>query len=502
LHKTDPDGIIPGLMSSQITLVHLSDLHFSAGAYRDGPDHSHSIPHLTGIEKRLRQLSVDRVIVSGDITEMGDPESMLRAHDWLFRRFDIGGGQSTGLDLPCDHVILVPGNHDAYNSVRGRQSLTMRGFMQRSIRNYNDVFIHHKFRPDLDNCQYHWIEQNGCSVFVVCVDTCYLGDPALDNELLGGMPLSKVAKGKLSRRQSQRIMSWYDRGIKGNLADPSDPARMIPKEAFVGSFKIIVMHHYIFEPNGYRSQYFLRMDDRYDVFRNFAMIDADCLLCGHRHISFASTVTYGEYFQNKGFRRYCLNYLRRILGMSSLPIQLDVRGRRWSKNATMLIFAIYRWIKRSREYSPEEYLNKLADLLRKTLQDPDAFSKDLGDYIYDLARQGQEPLALNEISSIQAVLRTRFSEDERRQIGDRAEVLTHIATSLSQRRFLQSMAGSAAKKTSSHKSRSFDVLTLRNEPDRYALRIDSHTWNEQIHDFDEPTVKVEMDFPHSRVLRY
>ncbi len=489
-------------MNGQITLVHLSDLHFSAGAYRDGPDHSHSIPHLIGIEKRLRELAFDRVIVSGDITEMGDLESMLRAHDWLFRRFDVGWGQSTGLDLPADRAILVPGNHDAYNSVRGRQSLSIRGFMQRSLKNYNDVFIHHRFSPDLDNCRYHWIEQDGCALFLVCVDTCYLGDPGLDNELLGGIPLDKVAKGKLSRRQSQRIMSWYDRGIRGHLADPTDPTRMIPKEAFVGSFKIVVMHHYIFEPEGYRSQYFLRMDDRYDVFRNFAMIDVDCLLCGHRHISYATTTTYGDHFRQKGFRRYCLNYLRRMLGMASLPIQLDARGRRWSKNATTLIFAVYRWIKRSHGYSPGEYLNRLAELLRRALQNPELFAKDLGDYIYDVARQGQEPLALQEISSIQSVLRTRFSEDERRQIGDRSEALTHIATSISQRRFVQSMAGSAAKKTSSHKSRSFDVLTIRHEPERYTLRIDCHAWNEKIHDFDEPTVKLETDFPHSRVMRY
>jgi predicted phosphodiesterase len=489
-------------MDNQVTLVHLSDLHFSAGAYRDGPDHSHSIPHLMGIEKRLRQLAFDRLIVSGDITDMGDPESMLRAHDWLFRRFDVGRGQSTGLNLSAERVILVPGNHDAYNSVRGRQSLSIRSFMQRSIRNYNEVFIHHTFHPDLDNCQYHWIERDGCAVFVVCVDTCYLGDPTLDNELLGGTPLSKVAKGKLSRRQSQRIMAWYDRGIRGNLAYPTNPGRMIPKEDFVASFKIIVMHHYIFEPEGYRSQYFLRMDDGYDVFRNLAMVDVDCLLCGHRHISCTTATTYGAHFQHKGFRRYCLNYLRRILGMASLPIQLDTRGRRWSKNTTMFIFAIYRWLKRTRGHGPEEYLNKLVDLLRGALRDPDRFAKDLGDYIYDLAREGQEPLALNEISSIQSVLRSRFSEDERRQIGDRAETLSRMATHLAQRRFVQSMAVSAAKRTSAHKSRSFDVLTISNASNEYTLRINCYAWNEKTYDFDEPYVKLETTFPHSRVVRY
>jgi hypothetical protein len=489
-------------MSRHVTLVHLSDLHFSAGAHKDNPDHSHSIPHLMGIEKRLKPLAFDRLIVSGDITDMGDLESMLRAHDWLFRRFDIGRGQSTGLNLPADRVILVPGNHDAYNSVRGRQSLSMQRFMQKSIQNYNDVFIYHQYSPDLDNCQYHWIQRDGCAVFLVCVDTCYLGDPALDNELLGGMPLDKVAKGKLTRRQSQRIMSWYDHGIRGQLGDPIRPGRMIPKEAFVGSFKIVVMHHYIFEPEGYRSQYFLRMDDGYDVFRNLAMVDADCLLCGHRHISCVSPTTYGAHFRDKGFRRYCLNYLRRILGMSSLPIQLDARGRRWSKNATMFIFAAYRWIKRTRGYGPEEYLNRLVVLLRGTMQDPDAFAKDLGDYIYDLAREGQEPLAPNEISSIQAVLRTSFSEDERRRIGERAEALTRIATGLSQRRFVQSMAGSCCKKTSSQKSRSFDILTIRNEPEEYILRIDSHVWNDKTGDFDDSHLKAEMAFPHSRVVRY
>jgi hypothetical protein len=165
-----------------------------------------------------------------------------------------------------------------------------------------------------------------------------------------------------------------------------------------------------------------------------------------------TATTYGAHFKHKAFRRYCLNYLRRILGMGSLPIQVDTQGRQWSKNATMLVFSICRWLRGSDGGDREDYLNKLVELLRGAIQDPDVFVQDPCDYIYDAASQGQEPLAINEISS--------------------------------------------------KKSRSFDVLTIRNEPEQYVLTIECHTWNQKARDFDLPYAKLEMAFPHSRVVWY
>ena len=98
-------------------IAHLSDLHFSEGAHRLD-SHSHSIPHLKSIEAKFSTENLDKVIFSGDISDCGDPNSLLRAYQWIFESYPIGNGDRIGLNLSADQVGIVPGNHDAWNASR------------------------------------------------------------------------------------------------------------------------------------------------------------------------------------------------------------------------------------------------------------------------------------------------------------------------------------------------------------------------------------------------
>jgi len=60
-------------------IAHLSDLHFSSGADKGDPSHVHSIPRLKAIERILSSRKCDRIIISGDLSDAGDRESLLRA---------------------------------------------------------------------------------------------------------------------------------------------------------------------------------------------------------------------------------------------------------------------------------------------------------------------------------------------------------------------------------------------------------------------------------------
>src|SRR2546422_742891 len=101
---------------NELHLGQISDLHFSAGADPMSTKHCHSIDLLVAAEKTLKNLGLDYLIVSGDITNNGDRESLLRAQDWLVREFGIGGRRTTGLSFSVDKLGVIPGNHDAWNS--------------------------------------------------------------------------------------------------------------------------------------------------------------------------------------------------------------------------------------------------------------------------------------------------------------------------------------------------------------------------------------------------
>ena len=100
-------------------LVHLSDPHLSvpsrpSGAARRGKQvlgywswhrrrrHVHQRPLLDALAADVRSQRADQVVVTGDLTQIGQPDEFRQAAGWL---------QALG---PPDQVTIVPGNHDAY----------------------------------------------------------------------------------------------------------------------------------------------------------------------------------------------------------------------------------------------------------------------------------------------------------------------------------------------------------------------------------------------------
>src|SRR6185503_4388035 len=164
-------------MHATFTLAHISDLHFSHGAYREG-SHQHSILRLKGIQELLSNLEIDRLIISGDITNDGGPESLLRAHSWIFNSFLIDGKEAIGLGLAPNTVGVIPGNHDAFNDKSG--AITLLDCWQKSLSNYNAIFLDHQFVYP-ESSRYDWIEKNGRGIFLVYVDTSFVGDPEMEH---------------------------------------------------------------------------------------------------------------------------------------------------------------------------------------------------------------------------------------------------------------------------------------------------------------------------------
>ena len=473
-------------MNSTFTLAHISDLHFSHGAYHGGT-HQHSIQRLRGIQQVLSGVTLDRLIVSGDITNGGDPDSLLRARDWLFDSFSISGSEAIGLKMSPESVGLVPGNHDAYNLPSDSASIL--GYWQKSLSNYNEVFSGHQFSHP-DSCRYDWIEKNGRAVFIVYVDTSFVGDPELERKsskhthLLTRIP--KIARGKMRKEQSGLIFEWFYHGVTGKLLYPGDSSRYIPRELFAASLKILVAHHYLFEPRGSKIEKLLEQEHTHSVFVDIASADFDLYLCGHKHLDDQDRSTYGKRLDRKGKGRHLLNLFRRMVGIEMLPLEIrDEQGKKWPSAYAFGLGVL--WLKEKTsptisgiqdEAADGRFVAEFVTTLQSSLQQPAALEKEVRNFLKQYKLSPNEVVSSDELREIQRRLKSQFSAQERKQLELLGEKIQGIARKLNSRPFLQIMAGSSAKESnSSDKKRSFNIYEIVAQRDRYDLIVRTYVWD-------------------------
>jgi 3',5'-cyclic AMP phosphodiesterase CpdA len=122
--------------ANPVRIAHLSDFHFSEHCDKDCDDATHSTKHLIDLQRALQRLTFDHLVVSGDLSDRGNRDALLRANDYLFSQYSIGEGQSIGLSLAPEVVGLVPGNHDAFNTNHNGDTLTR---WQQSLANFSQT---------------------------------------------------------------------------------------------------------------------------------------------------------------------------------------------------------------------------------------------------------------------------------------------------------------------------------------------------------------------------
>lgn len=99
----------------QIRLLHLSDLHFTAGQSWDADPVLRALAQFIGKEARMG-LTPDLVIITGDLAFAGKAEEYQLAQSWLEQEL----WPALKVDLPRDRLLLVPGNHDVDRSQVGQ----------------------------------------------------------------------------------------------------------------------------------------------------------------------------------------------------------------------------------------------------------------------------------------------------------------------------------------------------------------------------------------------
>jgi len=463
---------------AEFVLAHISDLHFSAGTDQSNHDHSHSVKLLVGLQDRLSAIGdLDCLLVTGDVSNQGDKQSLITANGYLFSTIPIGNGAVTGLRSVPDRVRVIPGNHDAWNASTDGTLLDRR---QNSLEHYNFAFPENRITER--GCYFDWLEKTGSGLYLAFVDTCFLGDTEENRtSTFGTLRYDQaVAKGKLTVQQTEHLLEWHDKGMHGTLENPRATGTYIDKALFAQSLKILVMHHYLFEPPEHKSDYFMRLQHRDLVFRNIALSDFDVLLCGHKHIASFDVHPYGDHFDERAVNRYMMNYFRRLIGLESLPIQfIDEGGRKISKAVTWLTQTIASWVKRKHAPADNaELAEKVFELLKTGLDKPEDLDRRVREFIHENGEVGAATLESKELKAIQKRIAVGLSTQDRKDLRKIADSVSMAARELKARPFLQIMSGSSAKNFRlADTKRSFNVYRVSRLSDSWRLLSERYNWD-------------------------
>ncbi|WP_080407055.1 metallophosphoesterase family protein [Burkholderia ubonensis] len=478
-------------------IMHISDLHFHESVDGNARKYRHSLACLKGIERLLDEHSPTHLVVTGDITNIGDKLSLERAYQWIHDQI-YSDGEYYGLRADKRELIplIVPGNHDAFNAPTTGSELKR---WQSSLSNFYSVFHRYQWKDAQNGVMYRWQQDGTVSVLFCSVDTCYLGDP--ETERLGNtLSLDRVAKGRLSRRQSASILSLFDKGMSGELEDPN--GMTISSGEFLSALKILVMHHYLFEPADSRAEPLLQMSQKRTVFQNLAMSDFDVLLCGHKHIADIHVSTYSDNFDRRGQVRFAFNYLRRILGIKALPLGADEDGRKLNK-ALRLVIGLLAFTKGKGKPLDDASTREIIGILERSLSNPLVLKEELFRHLTTQDESGQAGLFDEaEMHELYSKIKDRFDRNDRRNLNDAANRLRGIISHLSGRPFAHIMSASSAKSSESGtRHRAVNIYEVFNseESAAYLFQTTRYSWDQESHSFAKP-LQQSITFPRTRGL--
>jgi len=465
-------------------IMHISDLHFSKEMHHLGQK-THSLEQLEGIQAIYQEENPDYLVITGDITDEGDPQSLLNAKKWLFGTVPVGDDAEIGLQLTPNKVFLIPGNHDAFNVTTPKSLLLLR---QQSLENYCREFPSQKYQTisqDDFGCRYFWIECNETPLFICLVDSSYLGDPSKKTSGIGN--IDRIACGKWLREQARTILAWYDLGVAGRLPLLSCQGQ-IPSSDFRRATKVLLMHHYLFEPKEGRhpiKDYYLRIKNKKEIIGNILMADFDLMLCGHKHVLSTDDRTYAQHLDKRATNRLLLSAFKRQLGLRSIPIETDSFGRYVKRNILNCAFIMGRYFRGQER-------DGLIDLIERHLHDASEFEQKMKEIFTD-ANPDFDELETGEIDGIVTAIQSLTSGQRLELSRVAAKQLRECRKALGNRKFLHIMSGSSSKMTTIPNSRALNIYDISNKNLEIEIRFKRYVYGPQSTDTSKQTWNFQVN---------
>ncbi len=253
----------------KVVIVHLSDIHFSERDFWKGQIETKHGPHRNGhdpailiaLDKKLKSLTFDKIVISGDLTRIGHVDSFGYLKNWLFGNIKAPNGNEIGLNLNEDNCIVVPGNHDCFNG----------NAVQSSLENYE------KFFPKISGKRIVKTQVNGIDINFHLYDSTY-------------------TKGLFAKGYIEPIDF-----LRGKSEDET--------------LDIVVVHHHIIQPPKHKRQKSLELIN-VDEFLGFLLAEnVNAVLFGHTHKRMFETISAnilkGQVTDSRKHSRWLRNMLPR-----------------------------------------------------------------------------------------------------------------------------------------------------------------------------------------------
>lgn len=253
---------------NQVTIVHLSDIHFSETDFwkgcieeRHGPHRSGHRPEtLIALDRKLKTLSWDKLVISGDLSRIGHEDSFGYLKNWLYGTIKAPNGLEIGLNLDekDNDCVVVPGNHDCFNEK----------LRQQSLENYE------KFFPRISGSKTVKTRVNGITVNFHLYDSTY-------------------AKG----------------GFAKGFVNPTDFSHCVTNDEILD---IVVVHHHLAQSPKHKRHKYLELLN-VDAFLAYLLSEnINAVLFGHTHERMFDKVSADMLKKQIVFKRKYGRWLRKI----------------------------------------------------------------------------------------------------------------------------------------------------------------------------------------------
>lgn len=276
---------------SKAVLMHISDLHFGLNldqtkqlqnikektikiltnaAFKNTKHHVPSLSHQDitlcdrlAIMNLREELNIDYLIVSGDLTNLGDVESLRKAKEFLTNSWD---HDEPGLGFDEKKILVVPGNHDTIsNKYPIPTGIIRKPKPTDRLKNYYQVFptqLPYSIPPT---------DLNGRKFTFFCFDSTspkyfFFSDGEIE----------------------EKNITWFYRETK-NLARGYG-------EDYLGSVKIVIFHHHPIPLPGATPSIWTQLIDGSKFLPLLQNAGVDLVLHGHEHFEATCKIEY--IFQN------------------------------------------------------------------------------------------------------------------------------------------------------------------------------------------------------------
>lgn len=461
-------------------ILHLSDLHFSPGL----TSNSYAIEQLESLAEIYHswniQDAIDRVIVTGDLTEDYHEDSFIRARQYLMKDMVLKKAKSIGLGINDDIKLkIIPGNKDFdFSKIYGYK--TPQVYFE-GLNTYNEVFPNNHVFFKKHPIIYDWVEfdDEGNGLFIVYINSSFLGD---ENNQIN-------LKKKFVDFTCEKISELVNNGYAGRLKKNIRTDDRIDSDAYRKSFKILVSHHSL-QSDKINTKEFLPDKVKKMFLANLGILDFQVMLSGHGHVhEEPENAYYKIFYDDRAKNRYAVNELKNLVGIKDSPIRIlkSNDGRKFSDHLSFIVRVLYSLVDEDENNHDQSIVSEINRII-----EGDTYA--LIDDIKTLINLGKKRKNIDksELNDVLKYLSNLTDEDRKRLELNSNNIFSKVLKFVKQKTIINFNPGSVSIPYKSGEDRYFNIYEIDRNFSSITFMNHFFKWSEDESKFERIDTNIYM----------